>query len=114
MSATLGGIRRTGRRYRVVAVGSGLSGLIAIKGLKFAQLNITDALVFLTGVIAHRASHLLNHISLGVAVIPATAALATVGLVIALSVAVIGEFSKHRVAQAACHSGLWRLAKGWL
>jgi hypothetical protein len=112
MSATLGAIHRTGRRYRFVAIGSGLSGLIAIKALKFAQLNVSDALVFLTGMIAHRTSHLVSHMSLWVRVIPAAAAVAAVGVLIALSVAVVAELTKHLVAQALCHTGLRRLAKG--
>ena len=35
------------RRHRVVAIGSGLGGLTATKALKHAQVNITDALMFL-------------------------------------------------------------------
>jgi hypothetical protein len=112
MSATPGALRRTGRRYRVVAIGLGLGGLIATKALKLAQLNITDALVFVTGMIAHRTSHLVDDTSLWVAVIPAVAAVAAVGVVIALIVAVVAELTKHFVAQALCHAGLARLAKG--
>jgi hypothetical protein len=112
MSATPGALRRTGRRYRVVAIGLGLTGLVATKALKLAQLNITDALVFLTSLIAHRTSHLVSQTSLWVAVVPATAAVAAVGVLIALIVAIVAELTKHRVAQHLCHAGLGRLAKG--
>jgi hypothetical protein len=103
-----------GQRHRVVGIGSGLGGLIAIKALKLTQLNITDALVFLTGLIAHRASYLVNHTSLWVPVIPATAAIVTVCVLIALSVCAVAGLTKHLVAQALCHTDLRRLAKGWL
>jgi hypothetical protein len=103
-----------GQRHRVVGIGSGLGGLIAIKALKLTQLNITDALVFLMGLIAHRASHLVSHTSLLVQFVPATAAVGAVGVIVTLSVAVVAELTKHRVAQALCHTGLRHLAKGWL
>jgi hypothetical protein len=98
MSATPGALCRTGRRYRVVAIGLGLGGLFASRTLKLAQLNVTDALVFLASLIAHRTSHLVNDTSLWVRVIPATAAVAAVGVLIALSVAVVAEHTKHHVA----------------
>jgi hypothetical protein len=112
MSATPGALRRTGRRYRVVAIGLGLSGLFASRMLKLAQLNVTDALVFLTGMIAHRTSHLVSQTSLWVPVVPATAAVVAVCVLIALIVAIVAEPTKHFVAQALCHSGSGRLAKG--
>lgn len=36
------------QRHAVLAIGSGLTGLTATKALKFGQVNITDALVFVT------------------------------------------------------------------
>jgi hypothetical protein len=98
----------------VVAIGLGLGGLFATRTLKLAQLNITDALVFLTSLIAHRTSRLVNDTSLWVSVIPAVGAVVAVGVVIALTVAVVAELTKHLVGQALCHAGLRRLAKGWL
>jgi hypothetical protein len=112
MSATPGALRRTGRLHRVVAIGLGLGGLFASRTLKFAQLNVTDALVFVTSLIVHRTSHLVSYTSVLVPVIPAIAAVAAVGVVIALTVAVVAELAKHLVAQAPCHTGLRRLAKG--
>ena len=90
------------QRHRVVAIGFG--GLIAANALKHAQLNIADALVFLTRITAQGTSHVVNATSLWVQVIPATAAVATtVGVLIALSVAVVGQRNRRVVAQ----SGSW-------
>jgi hypothetical protein len=90
----------TGRRHRVVAIGSGLGGLTATKTLKHSQLNITDALVFLTRITAQGTSHVVHQTSLWIQVIPATAAVATtVGVLITLSVAVVGELNKCVVGQ---------------
>jgi hypothetical protein len=91
-------------RHRVAAIGFGFGGLIAAKALKHAQLNITDALVFLARFSAQGTSHLVNQTSLGAQVIPATAAVAiTMGVLIALPVAAVGRRSKYAVAQ----SGSW-------
>jgi hypothetical protein len=85
----------------LVAIGSGFGGLTATKALKHAQVNITDALVFLTRITAQGTSHVVNQTSLWVQVIPATAAVATtVGVLITLSVAVVGELNKRVVGQA--------------
>jgi hypothetical protein len=100
MSATPGPVHGTGRRHRVLAVGSGLGGLTATKALKHAQINITDALVFLTRMTAQGTSHVVNQTSLWVQVIPPTAAVASVGVLIAISVAVVGELTKRVVAHA--------------
>ena len=93
----------TGQRHRVVAIGFGLGGLTATKALKHAQLNITDALVFLTRITAQGTSHVVHQTSLWVQIIPVTAAVATtVGALIALSVAVVAELNKRVAAQARC------------
>jgi len=90
----------------LVAIGSGLGGLTATKALKHSQLNITDALVFLTRISAQGTSHVVHQTSLWVQVIPATAVVATtVGVLITLSVAVVGELNKRVAAQARC---CWR------
>jgi hypothetical protein len=101
MIATADPVHGTGQRHRVVAIGSGLGGLTATKALKHAQINITDALVFLTRITAQAASHVVNPTPLWLQVIPAAPAVATtVGVLIALSVAVVGELTKRVVAQA--------------
>jgi hypothetical protein len=95
MIATPDTVHGTGRRQRVVATGSGFGGLTATKALKHAQVNITDALVFLTRITAQGTSHLVNQRPLWLEVIPATAAVATtIGVLIALHVAVVREPKK--------------------
>jgi hypothetical protein len=85
----------------LVTIGSGFGGLTATKALKHAQVNITDALVFLTRITTQGTSHLVNQTSLWVHVIPATVAVATtVGVLITLAVAVVGELNKRVVGQA--------------
>jgi hypothetical protein len=59
------------QRHHVMAAGYGLVGLSAIKVLKFAQLNITDALVFVTGIAAHATSRLVRQASQWTSVFPA-------------------------------------------
>ncbi len=59
MIATPDTVHGTGGRHRVVAIGSGFGGLTATKALKHAQVNITDALVFLTRITAQGTSHLI-------------------------------------------------------
>src|ERR1700738_3880523 len=78
------------RRHRFVAIGSGLGGLTATKALKHTQVNITDALVFLTRVTAQGTSHVANQTRLWLQVIPATAGVAaTIGVLITLHVAIV-------------------------
>jgi hypothetical protein len=94
---------RTVSQTNLVAIGSGLGGLTATKALKHSQLNITDALVFLTRITAQGTSYVVHQTSLWVQVIPATAVVATaVGVLITLSVAVVGELNKRVAAQARC------------
>ena len=110
----------TGQRHRVVAVGYGLGGLTATKALKHSELNITDALVFATRMIAQGTSRLVNHASLWVSVAPATAAVAATVAVLALFVSIVGEPTKHVVTQAyywptdRSGRGSRPIAKGWL
>jgi hypothetical protein len=78
-------LSRSGRRHRVAAIGSGFGGLTATKALKHAQVNITDALVFLARIVAQGMSHLAIPTPLWLQVIPAIAGLAGItGVVIAL------------------------------
>jgi hypothetical protein len=77
----------TGWRRRVYAIGSGFGGLTAMKTLKHAQLNITDAVVFLVRSVAQGTSYVVNQTPLWLQVIPAIAGLAaTIGALIALLV----------------------------
>jgi hypothetical protein len=77
----------TGWRRRVAAIGSGFGGLTATKTLKHAQLNITDAVVFLVRIIAQGTSYVVNQTPLWLQVIPAIAGLAaTIGALITLLV----------------------------
>jgi hypothetical protein len=99
-------VHGTARRHRVVAIGSGLGGLTATKALKHTQVNITDALVFLTRVTAQGTSHVVNQTRLWLQVIPATAGVAaTIGVLITLHVAIVrvprrllknADTTKHR------------------
>ena len=80
----------TGPRHRVMAVGSGFGGLTATKALKHDLVNITDALAFLTRITAQGTAHVHNQASLGLHVIPTTAALfTTFGVLITLYIAII-------------------------
>jgi hypothetical protein len=72
------------QRHTFVATGHGLVGLAAIKALKLAQLNITDALVFATGIAAHAVSHVVRQASQWAPVIPAVL---VAGVLVTLAVA---------------------------
>ena len=109
------------QRHRVVAVGSGLGGLTATKALKHAEMNITDAVVFVTRMTAQGTSRVVNHAPLWVSVAPATAAIAaTVSVLIALLVAIVGGPTKNIVTQAyywptdSNGRSSRPIAKGWL
>ncbi|HME79171.1 MAG TPA: hypothetical protein VKI00_26995 [Mycobacterium sp.] len=94
----------TGQQHRFVAIGFGFGGLVAAKALKHAQLNITDALVFLVRITAQGTSRLAHQTSLWVQLIPAAAAVGiTVGALMTLSV-VADKRNKNFVAR----SGSWR------
>jgi hypothetical protein len=78
----------TGRRHRVVAIGSGYGRLTATKALKHAETDITDALTFLTRIAARGTAH-VHRTALWLPVIPATLAVFTaVGLLFTLCVAI--------------------------
>jgi hypothetical protein len=68
-------------RHPILAIGSGLAGLTATKALKLAQLNITDALVFVTGMVVHDTSHLVRQASQWSPLFPAAV---TVSVLVAL------------------------------
>lgn len=94
----------TGRRHRVVAIGSGLGGLTAAKALKHDLVNITDVVVFVTRITAQGTAHVHNRTSLLLQVIPTTAAaLTTIGVLITLYVAIVRE--RKGPAQRDSHSG---------
>ena len=79
----------TGRRHRVVAIGSGFGRLTATKALKHAEADITDALTFLTRIAARGTAHVHNQASLWLVLIPTTAAVfTTAGVIFTLYVAI--------------------------
>ena len=114
MIATPDTVHGTGRRHRVVAIGSGLGGLAATKALKHAQVNITDALPFLIRVTAQGTSHVLNQTPQWLQVIPAAGVAATIGVLIALHVAIVrvprqllkkADTTKHRWMRSTAPKG---------
>jgi hypothetical protein len=114
MIATPDTVHGTGRRHRVVAIGSGLSGLTATKALKHAQVNITDALPFLMRVTAQGTSHVLNQTPQWLQVIPAAGVAATICVMIALHVAIVrvprqllksADTTKHRWMRSTAPKG---------
>jgi hypothetical protein len=85
-------LRGTGRRRRVAAIGSGFGGLAATKALRHAQVNITDAVVFLTRITTQGISHVVIQTPPWLQGIPASAGVAgTIGVLIALHVAAVRE-----------------------
>ena len=80
-----------GQRHALLAIGSGLTGLAAIKALKFSQLNITDALVFVTGIAARGTSHFASQTSHWTPFVPAVL---TASVLIALAVAAVANIAK--------------------
>jgi hypothetical protein len=87
----------TGRPHSVFAMASGLTGLAATKALKLAQLNMTDALVFVTSMAAHNTSHVVRHASHWTPVFPAVV---TVSVLVAFVVAAAVDIVKLVVAQS--------------
>ena len=142
MSATPSALRRTGRRHRIVALGSGFGGLTAAKMLKHAEMNITDALVFLTRFFAQAISRVAHQTSCWHQVIPAIAiTTTTIGLLSAMYLGVVRKRAFHRAEtqriavisqpkqmqmgagtddiltarrDAVCHMGFRPVARGWL
>jgi hypothetical protein len=126
LPVTPGAVHRSGWRHRVVAIGSGFGGLTATKALKHDLVNIADVLAFLTRMTAQGTAHVHNQASLWLHVIPTTAAVfTTVGVLIALSAAIIrerksAESLRYEIVTAAeyfSYDGrLWhsqRTRKGW-
>lgn len=114
----------SGQRH-ILAIGSGLTGLTAVKALKLAQLNITDALVSVTGMAVHGTTHLVRQASQWTSLIPAALALTVLA---ALLAAAVIDIVKRIVVQPDWmaqndgadgfflrHTALWRsrpIAKG--
>ena len=86
----------TARRHVILAIGSGLTGLTATKALKLAQLNITDALVFVTGMAARCTSHFVRQASHWA---PAFPAVVTVSVLVVLAAAAAVDIVKLIVVQ---------------
>jgi hypothetical protein len=84
------------QRHHMMAAGYGLVGLTAIKVLKFAQLNITDALVFVTGMAAHHGPHLVARAAQWT---PAFPAVGMVSLFVALAAIAVVDIVKLVAAQ---------------
>jgi hypothetical protein len=77
-----------GRLHRVADIGSGFGRLTATKALKHAEMDITDALSFVTRIAARGTAHVHNQTALCLAVIPMTAAVfAIAGVLVTLYVA---------------------------
>jgi hypothetical protein len=74
----------SGQRHVILAIGSGLAGLTATKALKLSQLNVTDALVFVTGMAVHGTSHFVRQAWQWTPVFPAVV---TVSLLVAIGAA---------------------------
>jgi hypothetical protein len=77
-----------GQRHALLAIGSGLTGLTATKALKFSQVNITDALVFVTRIAVQSISHLASQASQWTPFVPAVV---TASVLIALAVAAVAN-----------------------
>jgi hypothetical protein len=98
----------TGRRHRVVAIGSGFGRLTATRALKHAEMDITDALTFLTRIAMRGMAHVHSQPSLWPQVIPTTAAVfTTAGLLITLYVAIVSK-RKREIGTPASY-----FRKGW-
>jgi predicted metal-binding membrane protein len=92
LPVTPGTAHRSGRRHRVVAIGSGFGGLTATKALKHDLVNIADVLAFVMRIAARGTAHVHAQASLWLHVIPTTAAVFTaVGVLITLYAAIIRE-----------------------
>lgn len=74
------------QRHAIFAIGSGLTGLVATKALKLAQLNITDALVFVTGMAVHGTSHLVRQASHWAPTFPAVITMSVLATLVVVAV----------------------------
>ena len=117
-----------GQRRTLLAIGSGLTGLIATKALKFSQVNITDALVFVTRIAVQWTSYFASQATPWTPFVPAVVK-ATV--LIALAVVAVANIAELIAAQPSsrrtiperrgsrfllCHNALQRsrsITKGW-
>jgi hypothetical protein len=77
-----------GQRNALLAIGSGLTGLTATKALKYSQMNITDALVFVARIAAQSISHVAGRASHWAPFVPAVL---TASILIALAVAAVAN-----------------------
>jgi hypothetical protein len=77
-----------GQRHALLAIGSGFTGLTATKALKLSQMNITDALVFVTRIAAQSISHLASQAPQWTPFVPAVV---TASVLIALAVAAVAN-----------------------
>lgn len=100
----------TGQRHASLAIGSGLTGLAATKALKLSQLNITDALVFVTRFAAQGTSHFVSQASHWTPVVPAVV---TVSVLVAVSVAAVADIAKLIAAQLNSRSATQSDDAGW-
>lgn len=87
----------SGQRHPILAIGSGLAGLTAIKALKLSQLNIIDGLVFVTSMAAHGTSHVVRQASHWTPLFPA---IVTVSVLVALLAAAAISVVKRVAIQA--------------
>ena len=85
-----------GRRHAILAIGSGLTGLTATKALKFSQMNITDALVFVTRIAVQCTSHSVSQASHWTPFVPAVV---KAGVLIALAVLAVANIAELIAAQ---------------
>lgn len=80
------------RRHRVVATGLGFGRSTATKALKHSDVDVTDAVAFLSRITGRGTGHVLNQMSLWPQAIPASAAAATtVGALVTLYFAIVRE-----------------------
>ena len=79
-------------RQRVVATGLGFGRSAATKALKHSELDIADAVAFLSRITGRGTGHVLNQMSLWTVAMPTSAAaLTTVGALVTLYVAIVRE-----------------------
>jgi len=91
--------------HRLLAIGSGLGGLIATRALKRDLVTISDVVVFLARITAQGKSQVHHQASLWFPVLPTTAAVfTTVGVLTMLYVAIIRKRNHHQNATTAKYS----------
>ena len=85
-----------GQRRAILAISSGLTGLTASKALKFSQVNITDALIFVTRIAVQSTSHFVSQSSHWTPFLPAVV---KAGVLIALAVVAVANIAELIAAQ---------------